>query len=68
MGIINDDLSLNSRTFVIARNTYEVTGTKSGVDDKIYNAIDTIINRTNGNKKKLRRADLKIMLKKYKIN
>lgn len=65
MNIINKDLSLNTRFFEISGYKYEITGTKKGTDDSIFNTIDTIVNRSNGNKQKLRRADLKIMLKKY---
>ena len=65
MEIINDDLSLNTRKFEINGFLYEISCTKFGSDKFVYNALDTVINRTNGNKNVMRRADLKIMLKKY---
>jgi len=65
MEIINKDLSLNTRKFEINGYVYEVISTKKGIDKFIYNSLDTIVNRTNGKKEVMRRADLKIMLKKY---
>ena len=65
MGIINKDLSLNTRFFEINGNSYEIIGTAKGVDNQVYNSIDTVRNNTNKNIKKMRRADLNIMLKKF---
>ena len=63
MDLVNENLSINDYRFTIGENYYEIS--KTVPNEQIFNTMDTIINRTNGNTKTMRRADLVIMLKKY---
>ena len=63
MDLVNENLSINDYRFTIGENYYEIS--KTVPNEQIFNTMDTIVNRTNGNKKTMRRADLVIMLKKY---
>ena len=62
MDLVNENLSINDYRFTIDDNYYEIS--KTVPNEQIFNTMDTIINRTNGNIKTMRRADLVIMLKK----
>tara|TARA_Y100000758_G_C15732462_1_gene305240 strand:- start:101 stop:322 length:222 start_codon:yes stop_codon:yes gene_type:complete len=64
--IINKDLSLNTICFKINDVNYKIVGTEKGKTNSIYDAIDTVVNLDSGKRKKMRRADLNIML--YKFN
>ena len=64
MEVINDDLSLNTYLFSIKDNNYMITQTREGKKG-LFNSIDTVKNLKTNEKRDYRRADLKIMLKKY---
>lgn len=66
MQIVNKNFSLNTRFFKIVDVTYEVIGTRKGIDNKVINAIDIIKNITSGKTKEMKRKELKEMLNKYK--
>lgn len=59
------ELTLKSTKFKIKNTIFEVVGTSSG-EDGVFNAIDTVKNLTTGSKKTYRRADLMILIEKYK--
>lgn len=63
--MINEDLSLNTRFFKIADTVYEVIGTEVGKNG-VYNAIDKVRNNNTQEIKKMRRAELNILINKYK--
>ena len=67
MKVINDDLSLNTKDFEINNTHYSIRGTKQGKTNRVYDAIDTVKNMNNGAVKQMRRADLNIMLNKFKV-
>ena len=64
MDIINQDLSLNTNTFIIDGVVYKVIGTSYGKDG-LYNAIDTVKNTDTQTSYKYRRAQLNILLNKF---
>jgi hypothetical protein len=62
--IINEDLSLNTYKFTINDTLFLISKTREG-EKGLFNTIDTIKNTKTNSKKDYRRADLKIMLKKF---
>lgn len=59
------DLTLKSTRFKIKNTIFEIVGTSFG-EEGVWNAIDTIKNTGNNEKKTFKRSELIVMLDKYK--